>query len=441
MTPRNSRLTSVFGLGALLSVASLQAQSAAGGGSSTLTDRDRAEIRELVARYAQALGSCAAEDYARLFTADGTFTTDDFRGAKHREIYGPKGTLRGRDQLVQLVRTEEFCLDGKPRATASRPAPTVTIQPSPEGARGSAPLGAGGRYDDVYVKTADGWRFKSRTVTMPAVAPSPATAQPGAFFTTSDGVRLHYTDAGRGRTIVFVPGWTMSGDIWEPQLRAFSPRYRTVTLDPRAQGASEMTGEGLYLGRRGRDIGELLEHLNLTDVVLVGWSMGVREVITYVGASGTGRIAALAFVEGNLWPQGALEPVLENLRRMQADRKPFTRDFVTSMYAQPQTDAYIDRITEMSLKTPTDAAAMLMFANAFGRDTDMRPLFAKLDRPVLFVGVSSKKPQGDALKAAVPTARIEYVEGAGHALFVDQADRFNAMLEDFIQRSLKGSGR
>ena len=178
-----------------------------------------------------------------------------------------------------------------------------------------------------------------------------------------------------------------------------------MTLDPRAQGASEMTGEGLYLGRRGRDIGELLERLNLTDVVLVGWSMGVREVITYVGASGTSRVAALVFVEGNLWPQGALEPALENLRRMQANRRPFTRDFVKSMYVQPQTDAYIDRVTEMSLKTPTDAAAMLMFANAFGNDTDMRPLFGKLNRPVLFVGVPAKKPQGDALKAAVPTAR------------------------------------
>ena len=86
----------------------------------------------------------------------------------------------------------------------------------------------------------------------------------------------------------------------------------------------------------------------------------------------------------------------------------------------------------VSASSPTDAAAMLMFANAFGNDTDMRPLFGKLDKPVLMVGVPSKKPQGDALKAAVPGARIEYVEGAGHALFVDQADKFNALLDQFI---------
>jgi microsomal epoxide hydrolase len=126
---------------------------------------------------------------------------------------------------------------------------------------------------------------------------------------------------------------------------------------------------------------------------------------------------------------------------MQADRAAFTKDFVKSMYVQPQTDAYLDRVTATALRTPTDAAAMLMFANAFGKDTDMRPLFAGLDRPVLYVGVPSKKPQGDALKAAVPTARVEYVEGAGHALFVDQADRFNAMLEDFIKRLPTGPGK
>lgn len=421
-------------LGLLPALAGAQARSAAP--VATLTEQDRAEIRDLGARYARALGSCAAEEYAALFTPDATFTSDDFRGPTHRKMYGKAATLKGRDQLEELVRTEEFCLEGRARATGgNRAAPPVQIEPSPEGARGTAPIGADGRYDDVYVKTPEGWRFKSRKVTMPS--PTPPASVPGSgsggYFRTSDGVRLHYTDTGRGRAIVFVPGWTMAAEIWEPQLRAFSSRYRTVALDPRAQGASEMTGDGLYLGRRGRDIGELLEHLNLSDVLLVGWSMGVREVLTHVGASGTSRIAGLVLVEGNLWPQGTLEAQVTSIRQMQADRPGFTRDFVRRMYEQPQSDAYLNRVTEMSLKTPTDAAAVLMLANAFGADADMRPLFAKIDKPVLFVGVPSKKPQGEALKAAVPSARIEYVAGAGHALFVDKADAFNALLEQFAR--------
>jgi non-heme chloroperoxidase len=86
------------------------------------------------------------------------------------------------------------------------------------------------------------------------------------------------------------------------------------------------------------------------------------------------------------------------------------------------------------LKTPTDAAAILMLANAFGPDTDMRPLFSKLDKPVLMVGPQSKRPQGDALKAKIPSARLEYLDGAGHALFVDQAEKFNAILADFVEK-------
>jgi microsomal epoxide hydrolase len=411
------------------------------GAVTPLTDQDRAEIRELVARYARALSGCQDTEYASLFTPDGTFTSDDFRGKTHREMYGANGgTLKGRTQIAELVRTEEFCMDGKPRTNAggtNRPVPAVDIKAAPGGAIGSAPIGQGGRYDDVYVKTAEGWRFKSRKVTMPPLAGAAASSTSqsgGGSFTTSDGVRLHYSDTVRGsRTMVFIPGWTMSGEIWEPQIKAFSSKYRVITLDPRAQGASEMTGDGLYLGRRGKDIGELLEHLNLSDVILAGWSMGVREVITYA-ATGTSRIGALGFVEGNLWPQGTLEGQLQSIRNMQADRKGFTRNFVKTMYLQPQSEAYFDKVYEMSMKTPTDAAAVLMLANAFGPDTDMRPLFSKLDKPVLMVGPPSKKPQGEALKAKLPSARIEYLEGAGHALFVDQAEKFNAILEDFVQR-------
>jgi microsomal epoxide hydrolase len=411
------------------------------GAVTPLTEQDRAEIRELVARYARALGGCQDTEYASLFTPDGTFTSDDFRGKKHREMYGPKGgTLKGRAQIAELVRTEDFCMDGSRRTGGTgtnRPVPTVEIKAAPGGATGSAPLGNGGRYDDVYVKTAEGWRFKSRTVTMPRPANAPATSAPqsgGGSFTTSDGVRLHYSDTVSGsRTLVFIPGWTMSGEIWEPQIKAFSSKYRVVTLDPRAQGASEMTGEGLYLGRRGKDIGELLEHLNLSDVILAGWSMGVREVITYA-ATGTSRIGALVFVEGNLWPQGTLEGALQGIRNMQADRKGFTRNFVKTMYLQPQTEAYFDKVYEMSMKTPTDAAAVLMLANAFGPDTDMRPLFSKLDKPVLMVGPQSKRPQGAALLAKIPSARVEYLDGAGHALFVDQAEKFNAILADFVEK-------
>ena len=62
-----------------------------------------------------------------------------------------------------------------------------------------------------------------------------------ASFRASDGVTLHYLDAGRGPTIVLVPGWTMAGDIFEPQINGLSDRFRVIAIDPRSQGDSQKT--------------------------------------------------------------------------------------------------------------------------------------------------------------------------------------------------------
>ena len=80
-------------------------------------------------------------------------------------------------------------------------------------------------------------------------------------FLTSDGVELHYLEAGSGPTLVFVPGWTMPAEIWQHQLRHFSSTHRVVALDPRGQGRSEKPTFGYQPSRRALDIGELLEHL------------------------------------------------------------------------------------------------------------------------------------------------------------------------------------
>ncbi|HET9982756.1 MAG TPA: alpha/beta hydrolase [Longimicrobiales bacterium] len=120
-------------------------------------------------------------------------------------------------------------------------------------------------------------------------------------FRTSDGVQLHYLEAGSGPTLVFVPAWTLPAWIWRPQLEHFSARYHVVALDPRGQGDSEKPTEGYTTARLGRDIHELLEHLGGGPAVLVGWSLGVNEVLGCVSQFGTGDIRALVLVDERLY--------------------------------------------------------------------------------------------------------------------------------------------
>jgi len=142
----------VMTLGALLSAANARAQQA-------LTAQDRAEIQELVARYARALGSCAAEEYADLFLPETGYFASNIRGE-----------VTGRDRLIALVRSERHCIGPAPgnggggAAAAPRPVPTAIIEATAKGITGRADLGGAGHYDDEYVKTPKGWRFKARTV-------------------------------------------------------------------------------------------------------------------------------------------------------------------------------------------------------------------------------------------------------------------------------------
>ncbi|HVZ20079.1 MAG TPA: nuclear transport factor 2 family protein [Vicinamibacterales bacterium] len=143
-----------FVLAATFALPSAQSARAA---APQLTDRDRADIQELVTHYAKALSTCAAEDYADLFApVTGSFAS------------GFRGELVGREKLIALVQSEPHCATTTPGRAFSGNGPTVSeLQASAEGVTGRVNLGKAGHYDDVYVKTPKGWRFQSRNVITP----------------------------------------------------------------------------------------------------------------------------------------------------------------------------------------------------------------------------------------------------------------------------------
>lgn len=175
--------TSVFLSTALcLAPISLMAQGSAA--PAALTAMDHIEIQQLNAAYARYIdtGEENGEAWARLFTPDGVFT----RQAKDR--------YAGRQQLAELAR-----VTGRGPHYVAHFLTNLMVKAAPGGAVGSAYCmvvrfpddkmgdadprptvpGAGCRYDDVYVKTADGWKFKSRTVVVSKSDRPPAAGNPG----------------------------------------------------------------------------------------------------------------------------------------------------------------------------------------------------------------------------------------------------------------------
>lgn len=264
-----------------------------------------------------------------------------------------------------------------------------------------------------------------------AYAAEPKTKS--GFFTTSDGVRLHYLESGQGQAILFVPGWTMPADIWDAQIKFFSEHYHVIAIDPRSQGDSDKPTEGNFPERRARDYKELVDHLKLSPVVLVGWSLGVAELLAYVDQFGPDSVRALVLVDGVLSvPQEMLPGIVSMLHTAQVDRRKFTDAFVRSMYKKPQTEAYLQRVVQASLRTPSNSAISLI-AGLMGYRGLASGMEKYAGHPLLIVCRDPNlAKEAQALRDKRPNTRVEFVEDAGHALFVDDADRFNSILADFL---------
>jgi non-heme chloroperoxidase len=270
----------------------------------------------------------------------------------------------------------------------------------------------------------------------PAAAQGAIAARDG-YFITSDGVRLHYLEAGpsTGHTIVFVPGWTMPAWIWGPQIQAFARHYHVVAFDPRGQGDSDAPASGYEPRRRGQDIAELIAHLEPVPVLLVGWSLGVLDTLAYVHAHGDLKVAGLVLVDNSVGeeppppprPPHHVAPVLPHAIAMHR--------FVEGMFHRPQSEAYLDQLTRATLRTPEPASrALLSYPEP---RTYWRDAVYSTSKPVLYVvrpGWLSE--QAENLARNRPGTQIAVFDGAGHALFVDDAARFNALLGGFITRTV-----
>src|SRR5947208_5604323 len=119
-------------------------------------------------------------------------------------------------------------------------------------------------------------------------------------------IEIHYEDHGSGQPIVLIHGYPLNGSSWERQERALlAAGYRVITYDRRGFGRSSQPTVGYDYDTFAADLSTLLEHLDLADVVLGGFSMGSAEGIRYLGTYGSERVRAAALL-------GTIAPIVSN---------------------------------------------------------------------------------------------------------------------------------
>ena len=261
-----------------------------------------------------------------------------------------------------------------------------------------------------------------------------------------EGNRLRYRDsgsAGEGRAIVFIHGWTLDLDIWEPQAAEFSRAFRVIRFDRRGFGLS--SGRPC-LADDVRDLRGLLDHLELAQVAVVGMSQGARVGLSFALASAH-RVSSLVLDGPPSYAADAETGADEDLPlaryrelvrtagidafRREWRNHPFVRLKTGDANAQSLLDRVLARYPGRDL---------LELPPASNQRIDARSLTA-LRNPVLVVNgefdTESRKQAGELLARILPAAEHALVPRAGHLANLDNTPAYNEIVRGFLQRQAR----
>ena len=252
-------------------------------------------------------------------------------------------------------------------------------------------------------------------------------------FQTSDGVKLSFLETGAARknglTIALVTGWLMPAEIWRQQLDSFGQRYRTLALDPRGQGESEVPSKGYTAERRATDIKEFLDpHSN---TLLVGWSLGAIEALQYIHMFGAQRLAGLVLVDSSVGEEPAPKEDGSFLKALRADRDKNLDGFVRAIFKRPRSDSEVTALVKGAKRISMENSVALL-SYPFPR-THWKQIVHGYSKPLLYAVTAQFAEQARNLQKNRKGTKVEFFRDAGHALFVDEPERFNALITRFAQ--------
>jgi non-heme chloroperoxidase len=272
------------------------------------------------------------------------------------------------------------------------------------------------------------------------------------YFTTNDGVRIHYMEAGSGKVLVMIPGWSQTAAQFKHQLDGLSDRYRVIALDMRGHGESSKPDHGYRIHRLSKDVYEFLTANNLTDVTLAGHSMGCSVIWGYWELFGTERVTKLILIDQ--MPMITANPVWSEQEKIDAgaildkdslygvtnslagpDGVKTTYDFIGAMFTKQYSRDEVNWVVQQNLKLPRPYAARLLYDHA---TNDWRDVLPHLDIPTLIVGGKASLVGWRSqvwMGTQIPGSRVvifEEAEGGNHFMFMENPEKFNHIVKEFM---------
>ena len=276
------------------------------------------------------------------------------------------------------------------------------------------------------------------------------------YANAKDGTDLYYKDWGKGKPVVLLHGWPLTGDSFDDMGIALAEKgYRAIIPDRRGFGRSGQPWTGNDYDTYADDVAAILDEAKIADTVaLVGFSMGGGEVARFQTRY-PGRTSAAVLISSVVPymlktddnPDGVPQATFDEMTAgMKKDRAHFFTGFFKDFYgvgalSSPVSDEVLMNSWRQTMLSGTKN--MLDAAKAFGT-TDFRPDLASFKSPTLVIHGTADKtvpidPTGRVVAAKVAGAKLIEYDGSAHGLFATDKDRLIADVTAFLDASLGGA--
>ncbi len=275
-----------------------------------------------------------------------------------------------------------------------------------------------------------------------------------ANITVSDGAVLHYMESGSGQNMLMLSGGGFAVRSFKHQIEHFSQKMHVIALDKRGHGDSEKVVHGYRIARFAKDLHDVIETLGLDNITLLAHSLGAAMVYAYIDLFGCDKLSKLIIVDEP--PALLINPIWSEDERKSygaiydaASLHELTNGFVgddvealnqkivdvmTTQYATEEQKAFLRGCIDIE-----GTAAQRLYLNNIMQD--FRDVMEKITIPTLFItGDSSLHPPESHhwMHRKVPNSKLTLFsekEGGNHFMFVENPEKFNEVVDNFISNS------
>ena len=269
------------------------------------------------------------------------------------------------------------------------------------------------------------------------------------YIETAPNVKLYVKDYGEGKPVILIHGWPLSNEMWEYQIDTLvQNNFRVIAYDRRGFGKSSQPWDGYDYDTLTDDLKAIIEHLDLKEATLVGFSMGGGEVVRYFsrhGGKGVSKAVLIASVtpfqlQTDSNPKGVPQEKYDGMATLiKQDRLSFLDNFGKTFFgvsfiSKPISTPLLDYYRMLcSFASPR---ATLECAKSFS-STDFRSEMASVNVPTLIIHGDEDKTvpmeiTSEIAAKLIPDNKFIVYEGAPHGLFYIEKDKLNKDLIEFL---------